>query len=149
MPYAHKCRALYRGTYQGSWVRIPSLSPSFVHIHFIFWSYLGGLHAFREPTISHLYLFNFRVAFRHNKHSFIYCLSIVVWSFNALLICLYLQEDYRKITVERKGETNFFTSEMIKSCMKKTIAVNLHQTVQVGTNMICFHLESFVITKLQ
>ena len=43
-----------------------------------------------------------------------------------------LQEDYRKITVERKGETNFFTSDMIKSCMKKTVAVSLHQTVQVS-----------------
>lgn len=44
---------------------------------------------------------------------------------------LLLQEDYRKITVERKGEQNFFTSEMIKSCMKKVVAVNLHQTLQV------------------
>lgn len=39
----------------------------------------------------------------------------------------------RKISVERKGETNFFTSQMIKDCMKKVIAVNLHQSVQVGT----------------
>ena len=30
-----------------------------------------------------------------------------------------LLEDYRKITVERKGETNFFTSDDIKECMKK------------------------------
>lgn len=41
------------------------------------------------------------------------------------------QEDFRKISVERKGETNFFTSQMIKDCMKKVMAVNLHQTVQV------------------
>lgn len=46
-----------------------------------------------------------------------------------------LLEDYRKITVERKGETNFFTSDMIKACMKKTIAVNLHQTVRVDDEL--------------
>lgn len=34
-------------------------------------------------------------------------------------ICPILLEDYRKITVERKGETDFFTSKMIKDCMKK------------------------------
>ncbi|KAK2163765.1 hypothetical protein LSH36_74g02075 [Paralvinella palmiformis] len=50
-------------------------------------------------------------------------------------ICPILLEDYRKITVDRKGETNFFTSEMIKSCMKKTVAVNLHQTVQVDDEL--------------
>ena len=38
-----------------------------------------------------------------------------------------LLEDMRKVAVERKGETNFFTSQMIKDCMKKVIAVNLHQ----------------------
>jgi hypothetical protein len=27
--------------------------------------------------------------------------------------------DFRKIMVERKGEKNFFTSEMIKQCMHK------------------------------
>lgn len=34
-------------------------------------------------------------------------------------ICPILLEDFRKITVERKGETNFFTTQMIKDCMKK------------------------------
>lgn len=47
-------------------------------------------------------------------------------------ICPILLEDYRKITVDKKGETNFFTSQMIKDCMKKVVAVNLHQTVQVS-----------------
>ena len=42
-----------------------------------------------------------------------------------------LQEDYRKITVEKKGEVNFFTSQMIQDCMRKVITVNLHQTVKV------------------
>ena len=43
-----------------------------------------------------------------------------------------LLEDFRKITVGREGNENFFTSEMIKICMKKSIAVNLHQRVQVN-----------------
>src|SRR6266542_793395 len=47
-------------------------------------------------------------------------------------ICTILLEDYQKITVERKGETNFFTSQMIKNCMKKVTAVNLHQTIKVN-----------------
>ena len=33
--------------------------------------------------------------------------------------------------MEKKGDTNFFTSQMIKACMKKVITVNLHQTIQV------------------
>ncbi|KAK2702825.1 hypothetical protein QYM36_018583 [Artemia franciscana] len=41
----------------------------------------------------------------------------------------------RKVAVERKGETNFFTSAMIKDCMKKVIAVNLHQVVQVDNEI--------------
>ena len=47
-------------------------------------------------------------------------------------ICPILLEDYRKITVDRKGETDFFTSQMIKDCMKKVVTVNLHQTVHVS-----------------
>ncbi|XP_052081449.1 integrator complex subunit 11-like isoform X2 [Mytilus californianus] len=50
-------------------------------------------------------------------------------------ICPILLEDYRKITVERKGETNFFTSEMIKQCMKKTVAVNLHEVIKVDDEL--------------
>jgi len=53
-----------------------------------------------------------------------------------VMLVLLRQEDYRKITVERRGEQNFFTSEMIKSCMKKVVAVNLHQTVQVQLEFI-------------
>ena len=34
--------------------------------------------------------------------------------------------------MEKKGETNFFTSEMIKACMRKVVTVNLHQVVQVS-----------------
>ena len=46
-------------------------------------------------------------------------------------ICPILLEDFRKIQVERKGDTHFFTSQNIKDCMKKVVAVNLHQVVQV------------------
>merc|ERR1711997_154142 len=35
------------------------------------------------------------------------------------------------LLVDKKGEQNFFTSGMIKDCMKKVVAVNLHQVVQV------------------
>ena len=43
-------------------------------------------------------------------------------------ICPILLEDFRKITVDKRGETNFFTSQMIKDCMKKMVPINLHQT---------------------
>ena len=42
-----------------------------------------------------------------------------------------LLEDMRKVAVDRKGETNFFTSQMIKDCMKKVVPVGLHQIVRV------------------
>jgi len=50
-------------------------------------------------------------------------------------ICPILLEDYRKINVERNGAENFFTSEMIKACMKKVITVNLHQVIQVDEDL--------------
>ncbi|XP_048580506.1 integrator complex subunit 11 isoform X2 [Nematostella vectensis] len=50
-------------------------------------------------------------------------------------ICPILLEDYRKITVERKGETNFFTSQMIKDCMKKVVPINLHQSIKVDDEL--------------
>ncbi|XP_046396864.1 integrator complex subunit 11 [Ischnura elegans] len=46
-----------------------------------------------------------------------------------------LLEDMRKVMVERKGESNVFTSQMIKDCMKKVIAVTLHQTVMVDNEL--------------
>lgn len=42
-----------------------------------------------------------------------------------------LLEDMRKVCVERKSETNFFTSNDIKNCMRKVIAVDLHETIRV------------------
>lgn len=50
-------------------------------------------------------------------------------------ICPILLEDYRKITVERKGETKFFTSNDIKNCMKKVIPISLHQTLKLGDDI--------------
>uniref|UniRef100_A0A0P4VNU0 Integrator complex subunit 11 n=1 Tax=Scylla olivacea TaxID=85551 RepID=A0A0P4VNU0_SCYOL len=50
-------------------------------------------------------------------------------------LCPVLLEDMRKVAVERKGETNFFTSSMIKDCMKKVITVSLHETVQVDADL--------------
>lgn len=39
-----------------------------------------------------------------------------------------LLEDYRKITVERRGEANFFTREMLKSCMERVTPLLLDET---------------------
>ncbi|XP_065674224.1 integrator complex subunit 11 isoform X2 [Hydra vulgaris] len=50
-------------------------------------------------------------------------------------ICPILLEDFRKIQVERKGDSDFFTSQNIKDCMKKVIPVNLHQCVQVDDEL--------------
>jgi len=46
---------------------------------------------------------------------------------------LYLDKEFfLTFTTFLLGEQNFFTSAMIKDCMKKVVAVNLHQVVQVG-----------------
>eukprot|EP00111_Clytia_hemisphaerica_P012929 TCONS_00037971-protein len=50
-------------------------------------------------------------------------------------ICPILLEDFRKIQVERKGDSHFFTSQNIKDCMKKVVPVNLHQVVQVDDEL--------------
>ncbi|KAI8892803.1 beta-lactamase-like protein [Globomyces pollinis-pini] len=42
-----------------------------------------------------------------------------------------LLEDMRKVCVDRKQETNFFTASDIKNCMRKVIAVDLHEVIQV------------------
>ncbi|CAB4064803.1 CPSF3L [Lepeophtheirus salmonis] len=46
-----------------------------------------------------------------------------------------LLEDMRRVAVERKGESNFFTSAMIKECMKKVVAVHLHQVIRVDESL--------------
>jgi integrator complex subunit 11 len=40
-----------------------------------------------------------------------------------------LLEDMRKVCVERKLESNFFTAQDIKNCMRKVIGVDLHQVL--------------------
>lgn len=50
-------------------------------------------------------------------------------------LCPVLLEDMRKVAVEKKGETNFFTSSMIKECMKKVVTVTLHETMQVDGDL--------------
>ncbi|KAG9061547.1 Integrator complex subunit 11 [Linnemannia hyalina] len=61
-------------------------------------------------------------------------------------ICPILLEDYRKITVDKKGERNFFTSQDIKNCMKKVIPVNLHQTIMVDDDLeICAYYAGHVL----
>ncbi|KAI3413813.1 hypothetical protein GPALN_011294 [Globodera pallida] len=46
-----------------------------------------------------------------------------------------LLEDFRKVVTEHRGETNFFTSAHVKTCMKKVIAVNLHEIIHVDEQL--------------
>jgi integrator complex subunit 11 len=46
-----------------------------------------------------------------------------------------LLDDMRKVVVERKGETNFFTADDVKNCMSKVIPVMLHETVFVDDDL--------------
>uniref|UniRef100_A0AC35G2A8 Integrator complex subunit 11 n=1 Tax=Panagrolaimus sp. PS1159 TaxID=55785 RepID=A0AC35G2A8_9BILA len=46
-----------------------------------------------------------------------------------------LLEDFRKVQTDYKGETNFFTSDMIKKCMRKVIPVDLHQVINVTADL--------------
>jgi len=46
-------------------------------------------------------------------------------------ICPLLLEDFRKITVDKKGDSNFFTAQMIKDSMKKVTIINLHESIKV------------------
>ena len=56
-----------------------------------------------------------------------------------LAIAPHLLEDMRKVAVDRKGETNFFTSQMIKDCMRKVVPVNLHQVVRTKKIQLPLH----------
>ncbi|VDO96723.1 unnamed protein product [Soboliphyme baturini] len=46
-----------------------------------------------------------------------------------------LLEDYRKVQVDYRGDSNFFTSQMIKDCMKKVIPVSLNEVVKVKNDL--------------
>eukprot|EP00761_Pharyngomonas_kirbyi_P010020 gb/GECH01010038.1/.p1 GENE.gb/GECH01010038.1/~~gb/GECH01010038.1/.p1 ORF type:complete len:645 (+),score=101.70 gb/GECH01010038.1/:1-1935(+) len=56
-----------------------------------------------------------------------------------------LLEDYRKIMVDRKGEKNFFSPKDIKKCVKKMVALNLHQTYRVDDLEICPYYAGHVL----
>ncbi|XP_010527804.1 PREDICTED: cleavage and polyadenylation specificity factor subunit 3-II isoform X2 [Tarenaya hassleriana] len=44
-------------------------------------------------------------------------------------------EDYRRVMVDRRGEEELFTTDHITNCMKKVIALDLKQTVQVDQDL--------------
>uniref|UniRef100_A0A914ZI74 Integrator complex subunit 11 n=1 Tax=Parascaris univalens TaxID=6257 RepID=A0A914ZI74_PARUN len=46
-----------------------------------------------------------------------------------------LLEDFRKVQTEFRGETNFFTSQMIKTCMRKVTPVNVNEEVNVDDKL--------------
>ncbi|KAJ3020515.1 UNVERIFIED_CONTAM: Integrator complex subunit 11 [Siphonaria sp. JEL0065] len=46
-----------------------------------------------------------------------------------------LLDDMRKVVSERKGDTNFFTSQEIRACLSKVIPVTLHETVHVDSEL--------------
>lgn len=56
----------------------------------------------------------------------------IVMSAPARAIIPLMLEDFRKVCVEHKGETNFYTSEMIKECCSKVKTIELHQTLCIG-----------------
>ncbi|XP_049852063.1 integrator complex subunit 11-like [Schistocerca gregaria] len=59
----------------------------------------------------------------------------IVMTYPTKSVCPILLEDFRKIIVERRGEANFFTSAMIKDCIKKVTAVNIHQTLKIDDEL--------------
>lgn len=64
----------------------------------------------------------------------------IIMTYPTKAICPVLLEDFRKITVERLGEKNFFTSDQIKACMQKVTGVNLHETVELpGMSIKCYY----------
>ena len=46
-------------------------------------------------------------------------------------ICPILLEDFRRIVVDRRGESDFFTSEDIQKCMRKVRTIKLRETIVV------------------
>jgi integrator complex subunit 11 len=56
----------------------------------------------------------------------------VLMSAPARAIIPLMLEDFRKVCVEHKGETNFYTQAMIKECCNKVRTIELHQTLTIG-----------------
>ena len=59
----------------------------------------------------------------------------VLMSYPTKAICPILLDDYRRIMVDRKGETNFFTAQMIRRCMQKVVPVAVGETVAVDDSL--------------
>jgi integrator complex subunit 11 len=56
----------------------------------------------------------------------------VLMSAPARAIIPLMLEDFRKVCVEHKGETNFYTQAMIKESCNKVRTIELHQTLTIG-----------------
>jgi len=59
----------------------------------------------------------------------------VIMTYPTKALCPILLEDFRKIAVEKKGETNFFTSNMIKECIGRVKPVLVGETVTIGDDV--------------
>ncbi|KAL9259202.1 Cleavage and polyadenylation specificity factor subunit 3-II-like protein [Drosera capensis] len=62
-------------------------------------------------------------------------------------------EDFRKVMVDRRGEAERFTSDHIKACMGKVMAVDLKQTITVDGELeirayYAGHIDILVLLKL-
>ena len=59
----------------------------------------------------------------------------IYMSYPTRSICPILLEDFRKIAVERRGESNFFTSQNIRDCMSKVVPMSARQTIMVDDTL--------------
>jgi len=48
----------------------------------------------------------------------------------------FMLEDYRKVTMDQRGQEEQYSYEDILRCMKKVIALDLKQTVQVDKDLV-------------
>lgn len=58
---------------------------------------------------------------------------------------LILQEDFRKVAVERQGSTTMFNSAQIQACMAKVTALGLYECVTVGDIFIKVYYAGHVL----
>lgn len=56
----------------------------------------------------------------------------IVMSAPTRAIAPLMLEDFRKVMVEHRGETEFFTVEQIKNCMNRVTTIDLHQTLLIN-----------------
>ncbi|XP_055329377.1 integrator complex subunit 11-like [Paramacrobiotus metropolitanus] len=60
-------------------------------------------------------------------------------------VCPLLLEDFRKVAVERKGDTSMFNSAQIQACMAKVTPLGLNQCVNVGDIFIKVYYAGHVL----